>query len=88
MTAFDKASLNPNGRALQLYLGVEFVHDSSFPLSPTDDVIIHPVGDVGLLVLEETALNSAYPIEVPEPPAALQRPNIDYPDLDLDSNHE
>lgn len=71
MTALDKATLNPNGRALQLYLGVELVHDSAFPLAADDDVFVHPVGNVGFLVLEESALNSAYPIEVPHPPESV-----------------
>lgn len=73
MTAFENATLNENGRALQLYLGVEFVHDSAFPLSAGDDVYVHPVGNIGFLVLEETALADAYPIEVTTPPDALQR---------------
>lgn len=90
MTAFEKASLNQNGRALQLYLGVELVNDSAFPLTPNDDVYVHPVGNIGFLVLAQSALRSAYPIRVNQPPEALQpTPQIDTdPFTETESSHE
>lgn len=81
MTTFEKASLNRNGRALQLYLSVELVNDSAFPLAPSDDVFVHPVGDVGFLVLAKNALRSAYPIRVEEPPKPLRTG----PEIDVDA---
>lgn len=74
MTEYADATLNQNGRALQLYLGVELVHDSAFPLAAEDDVFVHPIGRDGFLVLRQSALQSAYPITVDEPPEPLQEP--------------
>lgn len=74
MTAFEQASLNANGRGLQLYLGVELVHDSAFPLAASDDVFVHPVGDIGFFVLDTSALRRAYPLSVDQPPEPLREP--------------
>lgn len=88
MTIYDQGTLNRNGRALQLYLGVELVHDSAFPLAEHNDVVVHPVGDVGFLVLDETALPGAYPIEVPAPPQQLQHPEIDATAINDPQSHD
>lgn len=77
MTAYEHASINQNGRGLQVYLGVDLVTDSTFPLGANDDVYVHPVGDVGLLLLECSALDE-YPITVPEPPEQMcSAPDVD-----------
>lgn len=90
MTAYEDASLNRNGRALQLYLGVELVTDTAFPLGAEDDVYVHPVGNVGFLVLAQSALRSAYPIRVDQPPEPLQQtPKIDTESLtEPETSHE
>ena len=74
MTAYEAATLNGNGNALQLYIGVKLATDTGFPLAEGDDVFIHPVGTEGFLVLRQSALQSAYPIAVDEPPDPLQAP--------------